>query len=131
MSGRGVIQDEEDQSERKVRAGWSPGGPPRGPVEGESMPESDDQSAIVVPDEDKRGLTAYADRADMSYLSFYGQPVEGAGGKGVMAVVDQQRAEVGVIAADADIVIVIVSHQQDVRQSIPISVDDGGIAIAG
>ena len=75
------------------------------------MPEADDHSAVIVPDEDERGLTTDGDRADMSHLSFNGQTVEVAGGKGMMAMVDQQGAEIGVIATDANIVIVIIPDQ--------------------
>src|SRR5579872_7440467 len=101
---------------------WSPGW-------NRSGRETNNHRAIVVAGQNKCFLAAYPDAADMPHLAFDGKPVDRLRGERAVPAVYENGAEVGVISSHLDRVLIIVPHQQDIRQAVVIGIDDDGIPV--
>jgi hypothetical protein len=74
-----------------------------------------DPGAVVIPCHDIGLPAMHVYLPDMADLSPDNETIQGRGGKGHAAFIEEDRPEVGIISSHFYIVIVVIASQQQVR----------------
>ena len=73
--------------------------------------ESDHGGAVVVANQDIGRYAADEDRMDMANLAFDGQSIDRRGCQRIMALIEQDRAIVGIVTSHLNIIVVKITYQ--------------------
>ena len=84
--------------------------------------ETNYHRAIIISGQHKILLSTNCNRQHMAHLAFQSKAIDRSRGKYAVAFVNEDGPEISIIPAHLDIIIVIISHEQYVRQPVIIMI---------